>query len=145
MFYVVTRIEALSRIQTYLKQQKLGEATVLLRACREVWPENGQFGNEGEQWEEELGSLKEIFMASLPRKYLKFLNKFIYASWATVSALWYGFQLPFYHYSILTSCHHFLICVTYYILASTVDLNSSAISTMRESFPLLNEFPVFEN
>ncbi|XP_073971907.1 circadian regulator timeout isoform X3 [Rhodnius prolixus] len=57
--------EAVKKINTFLKTNKLEEAVAMLRASREVWPENDTFGSSTISPEEELSWFKEVFLADL--------------------------------------------------------------------------------
>ena len=57
---------ALFRIQDLLKAEKVPEALGLLRAARQVWPENDSFG-KGEDPEEEFMEIRQILFADIPR------------------------------------------------------------------------------
>nr|CAD7457158.1 unnamed protein product [Timema tahoe] len=61
------KVDAMRNIQTYLQEHKFEEAISLLRASREVWPENDCFGNPYMSAEEEFMSIREIFMADIPQ------------------------------------------------------------------------------
>ncbi|XP_071991124.1 protein timeless homolog [Engystomops pustulosus] len=61
------RTEALARIQNGLLSGQAGEALVLLRSAREVWPEGDVFGSPESNPEEEVELLKQILFADLPR------------------------------------------------------------------------------
>lgn len=61
------RTEALVRIQNGLLSGQAGEALVLVRSAREVWPEGDVFGSPESSPEEELELLKQILFADLPR------------------------------------------------------------------------------
>ncbi|VVC29572.1 Hypothetical protein CINCED_3A024542 [Cinara cedri] len=59
------KVEAMHRIKMHIKHKRLEEAVKLLRASREVWPENDVFGKPRLSSDEELDILKEIFFADL--------------------------------------------------------------------------------
>lgn len=61
----------MKKIQVFLRENKAADAVSLLRAAREVWPERDEFGSENMSFDEELIALREIFMASLPGKYIQ--------------------------------------------------------------------------
>lgn len=61
------RTEALVRIQNGLLSGQAGEALVLVRSAREVWPEGDVFGSPESGPEEEVELLKQILFADLPR------------------------------------------------------------------------------
>ncbi|XP_064643894.1 protein timeless homolog [Lineus longissimus] len=61
------RADAMLRIQDTLREQKPGAALALLRAAREVWPEQDVFGSEDISPEDEFVALREIFMTYIPR------------------------------------------------------------------------------
>lgn len=57
--------EAMKNIQRKLRNNELETAVALLRACREVWPENDTFGKNPSPPEEEYLIFQEIFYADL--------------------------------------------------------------------------------
>ncbi|XP_055382504.1 protein timeless homolog [Condylostylus longicornis] len=57
--------DCMKRIHKYLRENKLEHAICLLRAAREVWPENDNFGALICSPEDELIILREIFLANL--------------------------------------------------------------------------------
>ncbi|KAG7212904.1 hypothetical protein KM043_002254 [Ampulex compressa] len=57
--------DAMKRIQRLLRGRQLEEAVGLLRAARDVWPENDCFGRADIPPEEEFLALREIFFADL--------------------------------------------------------------------------------
>lgn len=57
--------EAMKNIQRKLRSNELETAVALLRACREVWPENDAFGADPSAPEEEYLIFQEIFFADL--------------------------------------------------------------------------------
>ncbi|KAL2733618.1 protein timeless isoform X1 [Vespula maculifrons] len=57
--------DAMKRIQKLLRLKHFENAVGLLRACREVWPENDSFGRADIPPEEEFLALREIFFADL--------------------------------------------------------------------------------
>ncbi|KAL2717469.1 protein timeless isoform X1, partial [Vespula squamosa] len=57
--------DAMKRIQKLLRSKYFENAIGLLRACREVWPENDSFGRADIPPEEEFLALREIFFADL--------------------------------------------------------------------------------
>ncbi|XP_073235962.1 protein timeless homolog [Porites lutea] len=59
------KTSALSRIQGFLRNQQSGEAIALLRAARDVWPDD-QFGSVGIGAEEEFMCVCDIFKMPLP-------------------------------------------------------------------------------
>lgn len=62
------RAEAMIRIQDAMLASKTAEALVLLRAAREVWPEDDVFGSSNILLTEESELLKQILFANLPRQ-----------------------------------------------------------------------------
>jgi timeless len=58
---------SLIRIQSCLRKRQLGVAVALLRASREVWPENDVFGAEDADPEDDFMTLREILAADIPR------------------------------------------------------------------------------
>ncbi|XP_011874599.1 PREDICTED: protein timeless homolog isoform X2 [Vollenhovia emeryi] len=61
----MSRADTMKRIQKLLRQRNLEQAVGLLRAAREVWPENDHFGKVDILPEEEFLALHEIFFADL--------------------------------------------------------------------------------
>ncbi|XP_050538805.1 protein timeless homolog [Daktulosphaira vitifoliae] len=59
------KIEAMRRIRMHMRNNRLEESIKLLRASREVWPENGYFGALQLNVDEELDILKQIYFADL--------------------------------------------------------------------------------
>ncbi|KAK7576619.1 hypothetical protein V9T40_012905 [Parthenolecanium corni] len=59
------KIEAMRKIRFFLLKSEVEEAVGLLRASREVWPENDCFGSENMSVSEECAALKEIFLADI--------------------------------------------------------------------------------
>ncbi|XP_048512372.1 protein timeless homolog isoform X2 [Athalia rosae] len=59
------KADAMKRVQRFLRKNQFDEAVGLLRAAREVWPENDSFGSAGITEEEEFMSLREIYFADL--------------------------------------------------------------------------------
>ncbi|XP_012343215.2 protein timeless homolog [Apis florea] len=59
------KVDAMKKIQKLLRQKFLEQAIGLLRASREVWPENDCFGRADITQEEEFLALREIFVADL--------------------------------------------------------------------------------
>ncbi|CAL7943920.1 unnamed protein product [Xylocopa violacea] len=59
------KVEAMKNIQKFLRSKSLEQAIGLIRAAREVWPENDSFGRANITPEEEFLSLREIFFADL--------------------------------------------------------------------------------
>lgn len=59
------RVDAMRRIYTLLKQHNFEEAIGLMRAAREVWPENDVFGSAHMAPEEEFAALREVFFADI--------------------------------------------------------------------------------
>ncbi|KAF0730149.1 protein timeless, partial [Aphis craccivora] len=59
------KVETMQRIQMHLRNKRLKESVQLLRASREVWPEDGYFGKPGLNSDDELDILKQIFFADL--------------------------------------------------------------------------------
>ena len=55
------------RIQEFLRENKPGKAVALLRASREVWPENEDFGAADADNEDEFMTMREILMADIPK------------------------------------------------------------------------------
>ncbi|XP_074652885.1 protein timeless homolog [Tubulanus polymorphus] len=61
------KMQAIIRIQDCLRNQEAGMAIALLRAAREVWPENDVFGAAEVSPENEFMCLREFFMQELQR------------------------------------------------------------------------------
>ncbi|XP_017084436.2 LOW QUALITY PROTEIN: protein timeless homolog [Drosophila eugracilis] len=59
------REDCMIRINKLLRSEKLDQAVALLRAAREVWPENEVFGAISAAPEDELLLLREIFMSNI--------------------------------------------------------------------------------
>ncbi|EFN81173.1 Protein timeless-like protein [Harpegnathos saltator] len=59
------KADAMKRIQKLMRQENLEQAVGLLRAAREIWPENDCFGRVNIPPEEEFLALREIFFADL--------------------------------------------------------------------------------
>ncbi|XP_050066512.1 protein timeless homolog isoform X2 [Aphis gossypii] len=59
------KVETMQRIQMHLRNKRLEESVQLLRASREVWPEDSYFGKPGLNSDDELDILKQIFFADL--------------------------------------------------------------------------------
>ncbi|XP_025075247.1 protein timeless homolog [Pogonomyrmex barbatus] len=59
------KADAMKRIQKLMRQRNLEQALGLLRAAREIWPENDCFGKADMLPEEEFLALREIFFADL--------------------------------------------------------------------------------
>ncbi|XP_012535516.2 protein timeless homolog isoform X2 [Monomorium pharaonis] len=59
------KADAMKRIQKLMRQRNLEQAVGLLRAAREIWPENDCFGKVDILPEEEFLALREIFFADL--------------------------------------------------------------------------------
>ncbi|XP_052126386.1 protein timeless homolog [Frankliniella occidentalis] len=59
------RVDCMRRIYTLLKQHSFEEAVGLMRAAREVWPENEVFGSAHMAPEEEFAALREVFFADI--------------------------------------------------------------------------------
>ncbi|KAL6437558.1 hypothetical protein ACFW04_004180 [Cataglyphis niger] len=57
--------DAMKKIQNLMRQRNLEQALGLLRAAREIWPENDCFGRADMPPEEEFLALREIFFADL--------------------------------------------------------------------------------
>ncbi|XP_045461506.1 protein timeless homolog isoform X2 [Harmonia axyridis] len=57
--------ETMVKIQKQLRCGEHENAIGLLRAAREVWPENDSFGSQGMSPEEEFAALRDIFLADL--------------------------------------------------------------------------------
>ncbi|XP_014475495.1 PREDICTED: protein timeless homolog [Dinoponera quadriceps] len=57
--------DAMKRIQKLMRQKNLEQAVGLLRAAREIWPENDCFGRANIPPEEEFLALREIFFTDL--------------------------------------------------------------------------------
>lgn len=60
------KADAVKNIHTKLREKNVEEAVALLRAAREVWPENDTFGNATVSPDEEYLILQEIFFTDLP-------------------------------------------------------------------------------
>ena len=58
---------AMYRIHESLKNRQPGVALALLRASREVWPENDAFGASDADNEDEFMAMREILMADIPK------------------------------------------------------------------------------
>ena len=58
---------AMYQIQTFLKDNKPAMAIALLRASREVWPENDAFGAADADTEDEFMAMREILLADIPK------------------------------------------------------------------------------
>ena len=67
MFTEDQKVCALVRIQDALKAKKCGEAIALLRASRELWPENDSFGANDAELEDEYMAMREILFAEIER------------------------------------------------------------------------------
>ncbi|XP_063704948.1 protein timeless homolog [Culicoides brevitarsis] len=59
--------DCMVRLHSMLRDGKYEQAVLLLRAAREVWPENDHFGAPTLAPEDELLLLRDIFFANLPR------------------------------------------------------------------------------
>ena len=59
------RADGMVRIQRSLRSGEAGESLALLRAAREVWPENDVFGAADISPEEEFMALREIHFTNL--------------------------------------------------------------------------------
>lgn len=59
------KVEAMQRIRIHIRNKRLEESVQLLRASREVWPEDSYFGKPGLNSDDELDILKQIFHADL--------------------------------------------------------------------------------
>uniref|UniRef100_A0A2S2NUZ1 Protein timeless n=1 Tax=Schizaphis graminum TaxID=13262 RepID=A0A2S2NUZ1_SCHGA len=59
------KVETMKRIQMHIRNKRLEESVQLLRASREVWPEDDYFGKPGLNSDDELDILKQIFFADL--------------------------------------------------------------------------------
>ncbi|XP_066907023.1 protein timeless homolog [Halyomorpha halys] len=59
------KVDAMKRIQILLKSGDCEEAVALMKASREVWPENDCFGRNDMSQEEEINCFKEVFLADL--------------------------------------------------------------------------------
>lgn len=59
------KVEAMQRIRIHIRNKHLEQAVQLLRASREVWPEDSYFGKSGLNSDDELDILKQIFYADL--------------------------------------------------------------------------------
>ena len=67
MFTEDQKVCALVRIQDALKAKKCGEAIAILRASRELWPENDSFGAKDAELEDEYMAMREILFAEIER------------------------------------------------------------------------------
>ncbi|KAF6207220.1 hypothetical protein GE061_018460 [Apolygus lucorum] len=70
------KLEAIKKIQFHLKNGDTKLAVAMLRASREVWPENDTFGTNSADPAEELEILKDIFLADLGNGRKLILNMF---------------------------------------------------------------------
>lgn len=61
------KLLAMSRIQDLIRERKAFPAVGLLRAARDVWPEQETFGANGADPEDEFMILREILFAEIPR------------------------------------------------------------------------------
>nr|XP_018907854.1 PREDICTED: protein timeless homolog [Bemisia tabaci] len=59
------KVEAMKKVRSLLKNGDVDQAVGLLRAAREVWPENDCFGNDDMDSSEELLAIREIFMTDI--------------------------------------------------------------------------------
>ncbi|KAK9294394.1 hypothetical protein QLX08_010973 [Tetragonisca angustula] len=59
------KVDAMKKVQKLLRSKDLEQAIGLIRAAREVWPENDSFGSANITTEEEFLALREIFFADL--------------------------------------------------------------------------------
>ncbi|CAH1404037.1 unnamed protein product [Nezara viridula] len=59
------KVDAMKRVQVLLKSGDCEEAVALMKASREVWPENDCFGGNNMSPEEEMNCFKEVFLADL--------------------------------------------------------------------------------
>ncbi|XP_025415567.1 protein timeless homolog isoform X4 [Sipha flava] len=59
------KVESMRRIRILIRDKHLEDAVKLLRASREIWPEDSYFGKPGLNHDEELDILKQIFSADL--------------------------------------------------------------------------------
>ncbi|KOX75011.1 Protein timeless like protein [Melipona quadrifasciata] len=59
------KVDAMKKVQKLLRSKDLEQAIGLIRAAREVWPENDSFGSANITAEEEFLALREIFFADL--------------------------------------------------------------------------------
>ncbi|XP_048261586.1 protein timeless homolog isoform X2 [Bombus terrestris] len=59
------KVDAMKRVQKLLRSKDLEQAIGLIRAAREVWPENDSFGSANITSGEEFLALREIFFADL--------------------------------------------------------------------------------
>ncbi|XP_015364645.1 PREDICTED: protein timeless homolog [Diuraphis noxia] len=59
------KVKAMQRIRMHIRNKRLEESVKLLRASREVWPEDSYFGKPGLNIDDELDILKQIFYADL--------------------------------------------------------------------------------
>jgi hypothetical protein len=57
---------SISRIQQFIRHNEAAKAVTLLRAARDVWPENDTFGEANADPEEEFMALREILFYELP-------------------------------------------------------------------------------
>nr|XP_023016006.1 protein timeless homolog [Leptinotarsa decemlineata] len=63
--YCKSKVDAMKKIQAKLRDREFESAIGLIRAAREVWPENDSFGSSTITPEEEFLALREIFFAEL--------------------------------------------------------------------------------
>ncbi|XP_015433585.1 PREDICTED: protein timeless homolog [Dufourea novaeangliae] len=68
------KIEAMKKVQKLLRTKFLEQAIGLIRAAREVWPENDSFGGGNITPEEEFLALREIFFADLGELNMNFVT-----------------------------------------------------------------------
>ena len=61
------KLLAMINIQDFLRKGDALQSIALLRAAREVWPEQDTFGSEGADNEDDFMTLREILFAELPR------------------------------------------------------------------------------
>ena len=61
------KLLAMISIQDFLRKGDALQSIALLRAAREVWPEQDTFGSEGADNEDDFMTLREILFAELPR------------------------------------------------------------------------------
>ncbi|CAG9855567.1 unnamed protein product [Phyllotreta striolata] len=59
------KTDAIKKIQNKLRQSEFESAISIIRAAREVWPENNYFGSDNMTTEEEFLAMKEMFFADL--------------------------------------------------------------------------------
>nr|WAM46971.1 protein timeless 2 [Chrysoperla nipponensis] len=59
------KAEAMYKIQRLLRQHEYEQAIGFLRAAREAWPENNDFGTPDMSKDEEFAAIKEIFLADI--------------------------------------------------------------------------------